>query len=100
MPEHHNTRPAPAWIFYDDRRRLLRVVVRVLAGPLVRRGFRPAPLRRGWAQDRLDLPATAPGCGVHVLTPTGRALRGAAALGYVLRRFRRRRVTSNPKLSP
>ena len=99
MPEHNNNPPAPAWIFYDDRRRLLRVAVRVLAGPLVRRGFRPAPLHRGWAQDRLDLPATAPGCGVHVLTPAGRALRGAAALGYVVRRFRRRRVTSNSILS-
>ncbi len=99
MTEHNNSPPDPAWIFYDDRRRLLRVAARVLAGPLVRRGLRPAPLHRGWVQDRLNLPAAAPGVGLHVLTPEGRALRGAVALGYVLRRFRRRRASSGPNLS-
>lgn len=77
MPEH--------WIFYDDRRRLLRFAARLLAGPLVRRGFRPAPLHRGWSQDRLNLPVAACPYGLHVLTADGRTLRGVAALGYVLR---------------
>jgi hypothetical protein len=73
------------WIFYDDRRPLLRFAARWLAGLLVRRGFRPAPLHRGWSQDRLNLPVTACPSGLHVLTGDGRTLRGATAFGYVLR---------------
>ncbi len=87
MPETHSTPAIPAgWVFYDARCRLCTHVIRRFAGPLIRRGFRLAPLQRGWVQERLGLEPRELR-ELRVLDAGGRVLGGAHAIGYLAARI-------------
>ena len=79
-------RPLPihGWIFYDERRRRWRLLVRSLRRVLARRGFQLAPFQRGWVQDRLSVMPDDLRRTVCVVTADGRSRMGAGAVWYLL----------------
>ena len=85
MAEHRNN--ATAWVFYDAHCRICTGFVNRLRRPLVRRGYLPVPLQRGWVQARLGLTPQRALDEMRVLTATGEILGGADALVHLTERI-------------
>ena len=87
MPERHNITNAHGWVFYDGHCRLCTGLINRLRGPLVRRGYLPVPLQRGWVQERLGLTPERALDEMLVLTTGGEILGGADAVVYLAKRI-------------
>ncbi|MHC4446970.1 MAG: thiol-disulfide oxidoreductase DCC family protein [Planctomycetota bacterium] len=87
MPESHNTTNAYGWVFYDAHCRICSGLINRLRGPLVRRGYLPVPLQRGWVQQRLGLSPQRALDEMRVLTARGEILGGTDAVVHLAKRI-------------
>ena len=87
MAESHTTTNAYGWVFYDAHCRICSGLINRLRRPLVRRGYVPVPLQRGWVQERLGLRPQRALDEMRVLTVHGEILGGADAVVYLAKRI-------------